>query len=301
MKNLVILIFIGFLFTLIPIKTCGKTNPTQHKPENTITSYTPEVKISAPKPFIQGSSAIIYVKSDNTLIDPVITFNGKTSPLYKISDNQYRGMVAIDAQAKPGGYTVKAKDTSGKLSYSKVLEVYPGHFPIQNIRISGSKASLEATEDELQKVSAAKENVSDLNYWSTRPFTNPTSGCVISVFGLNRYHNGKPTGDYHKGLDIKAPPGNPIVAMAGGKVLIAEPFRLHGKTVAIDHGQGLMSIYIHMNHIDVKQGDVVTQGQKIGTVGSTGFATGPHLHWGVYVNGQATNPQDWIQPARKCW
>ena len=76
---------------------------------------------------------------------------------------------------------------------SKVIEVESGHFPIQNIRISGSKASLEATEEELKKVADAKATVSNKSYWSSKPFVIPTTGCIISPYGRTRYHNGKPT------------------------------------------------------------------------------------------------------------
>lgn len=261
---------------------------------------TPRIDIIKPDKFVQGSSFIVTVQADTVLQNPVLSFNGQTFPLYKQADASYRGVGAVDALQKQGGYTLKLKDDSGKLSYSEVIEVYPGGFPVQNIVIRGSKAGLQATQKELAAIGKAKKNISDTSYWSTLPFIQPTSGCVISVYGLNRYHNGVNTGDYHKGQDIKAPQGNKIVATTAGKILIADSFNLHGKTVAIDHGQGLMSIYIHMSKIDVKEGDMVSAGEKIGEVGSTGFATGPHLHWGLYVYGTPVNPDDWVGRIRRC-
>lgn len=253
-----------------------------------------EVYLDIPKPFKQGSSVIIHVNSKKELITPKISFAGKITTLFKTADTQYLGLGAVDALVKPGGYTLKVYDDGGNLNFTELIEVSPGKFPVQNISISGTKASLEPTQDELDKVDAAKKNVSGVNYWISKPFKVPTKGPVVSVYGLNRYHNGKSTGDYHKGQDIKAPQGAPIVATADGTVLIAEKFRLHGGTVSIDHGQGLMSIYIHMSKIAVKKGDRVTKGQKIGEVGSTGFATGPHLHWGLYVYGIPVNPREWL-------
>jgi murein DD-endopeptidase MepM/ murein hydrolase activator NlpD len=76
---------------------------------------------------------------------------------------------------------------------------------------------------------------------------------------------------------------------------VADGFELHGNTIGIDHGQGVASIYIHLNSISVREGDFVQPGQTIGTVGSTGASTGPHLHWGVYVNGVAVDPGPWRQ------
>lgn len=312
-----LLTFIAFLISLIVLiqpvnsqnvntgltETTGNVNSTQQGKtlDEPITESIIEVSLDKPKVFKQGDSIIIYIKTLKDLIDPKITFDGKTSQLYKISDNKYRGITGIDAIAKPGGYTLKVVDNSGSLNLSEVIEVASAHYPTQNISISGSKASLEATEDELQKVGAAKNTISTKSYWQSKPFMVPTKGCVISVYGLTRYHNGKPTGDFHKGQDIKAPSGTPVYATESGKVLIAEPFRLHGKTVSIDHGQGLMSIYIHLSKIDVKEGDTVKRGQQIGTVGSTGFATGPHLHWGLYVNGVPINPVEWVGAVKKCW
>jgi murein DD-endopeptidase MepM/ murein hydrolase activator NlpD len=106
--------------------------------------------------------------------------------------------------------------------------------------------------------------------------------------------------DYHKGVDLRAPYGAPIHAVTGGIVKIAAPkFRLHGGTVGIDHGQGLSSIYIHMSKVLVKQGQEVHKGDVIGLIGSTGFATGPHLHWGLYAGGVPVNPDQWV-PVKRC-
>lgn len=259
------------------------------------------IKIDMPQYFKQGNSLITYIKTDEVLINPKVSFNGVDSKLYKINDNEYRAISAVDAIVKPGGYTLQASDDTGKLKYSKVIEVHSGKYPIQNIRISSSKTGLEPTEEETRKVTAAKELISETAFWSDRPFATPTSGCMISPYGRTRYHNGKPTGDFHRGLDIKAPSGNAIYATEAGKVIIADDkFVLHGKTVSIDHGQGLMSIYIHMSKVGVKEGDTVKRGDYIGSVGKTGFATGPHLHWGLYINGIPVDPNQWTKPAKYC-
>jgi murein DD-endopeptidase MepM/ murein hydrolase activator NlpD len=131
---------------------------------------------------------------------------------------------------------------------------------------------------------------------------------MTSLFGVTRYHNGKPTGDYHAGIDQRAAAGSPIHAIAAGVVKIVQLYNLRGGTVAVDHGQGLESIYLHMSKFAVKEGDVVERGDVIGFVGATGRATGPHLHWTIYANGEAVNPLQWVHtvscysekaPARK--
>jgi murein DD-endopeptidase MepM/ murein hydrolase activator NlpD len=115
---------------------------------------------------------------------------------------------------------------------------------------------------------------------------------------VRRYYNGEFANDYyHRGVDYAAGTGSPVFAPAAGYVrlvgTVAQGFQLHGNTVGIDHGQGVVSIFIHLSRINVKEGDFVQPGQVIGAVGSTGVATGPHLHWGLYVNNEAIDPVPW--------
>jgi len=254
----------------------------------------------------QGQTIFVNINSKYTLKNPHIVFDNNKIKIFKNKNNTYVGLIGLDAMEKPGNHKILISDDTGKLSERKVINVISGKFPVQNIVISGSKGGLEPTRYELARVQQAKYTLSNFNYWNNPvqtipPFNMPTKGCIISVYGLNRYHNGVPTGDFHKGLDIKAPQGQRINTITAGKVLIARQFRLHGGTVAVDHGQGVVSIYLHMSKINVKEGQMVKANQKIGEVGSTGFATGPHLHWGLYINGIPVNPVDfWVRKVDKC-
>lgn len=112
-------------------------------------------------------------------------------------------------------------------------------------------------------------------------FQWPVPGRISGVYGSQRVLNGKPRSP-HNGVDIAAPSGTPVLASAAGTVaLIHEDMFYSGKTVMIDHGHGLSSVYIHMSKISVKMGQSLGQGDKIGEIGMTGRATGPHLHWGI--------------------
>lgn len=118
----------------------------------------------------------------------------------------------------------------------------------------------------------------------------PTTGPYSSAFGLKRFFNGQARNP-HSGIDIAAPEGKDIIAPAGGTVVLTGDFFFNGQSVFIDHGQGLISMMCHMSRIDVKEGDIVEQGELIGAVGKTGRATGPHLHWTVSLNNARVNPK----------
>jgi murein DD-endopeptidase MepM/ murein hydrolase activator NlpD len=129
-------------------------------------------------------------------------------------------------------------------------------------------------------------------------FMWPVEGRISGVFGSQRILNGKPRAP-HNGVDIAAPRGTPVKTMGDGVVaLINQDMFFTGKTVMIDHGLGLTSVYVHMDTITVKEGDFVTKGMQIGTVGATGRVTGPHLHWGVSWFATHLDPALLVEPQK---
>ncbi len=215
----------------------------------------------------------------------------KIYPKASKTPHEWIGFLSVDPLAKSGPYTVIIKDPQGKTLASTSLEVSPTSFKSQAIQVSKSTAGLQAEAGELERVNALKQLHSGHRYWSfPLQFQKPVPQCMNSPFGVKRIVNGQFTGNYHKGIDQKSPQGQVIVAPEAGKVVIAKSFQLHGGTVGLDHGQGISSIYIHMSQILVKEGMNVQKGQAIGKVGSTGFAAGPHLHWGVFINSIPINP-----------
>lgn len=128
------------------------------------------------------------------------------------------------------------------------------------------------------------------------PFQWPHPGPLSSAFGLRRFFNGEPRAP-HMGLDIVAASGAPIVAPAAGRVALTGDYFFNGRTVIIDHGQGLFSMLCHMSRIDVTAGQTLARGDRVGTVGATGRATGPHLHWTVSLNDVRIDPT-WLLPPR---
>ena len=193
----------------------------------------------------------------------------------------------------PGTYPVEFLAEDGTKLASVSLTIRKTVFPSQNVTLAPQIEALRSTTEEMQTLTAFRDSVSDIKYWQD-PLVPPLPGCVISPFGVKRLHNGKATGEFHMGIDQRGAEGAPIIAVAAGVVKIVQPFNVLGGTVAIDHGQGLETMYLHMSKLNVELGAHVNKGDVIGYVGATGRANGPHLHWVVYVNGVAVNPQQWV-------
>ena len=229
----------------------------------------------------------------------------RTVRLFAESDGSSFGLMPVAVDQAPGNYTLEVLDPHGAAITTAPVQVLDAHFPRQNVTIASSLAELKPSPGETEAVTAFRNTVSEERHWE-EPLEVPVRGCMTSLFGVQRYLNGKPTGSSHAGIDQRSPAGAPIRAIDGGVVKIVREWNLHGRTVAIDHGQGLESIYLHMSKAAATEGMVVKKGDVIGYVGSTGRSTAPHLHWSLYVNGIPANPLDWVKvspcsaaPARK--
>jgi murein DD-endopeptidase MepM/ murein hydrolase activator NlpD len=130
--------------------------------------------------------------------------------------------------------------------------------------------------------------VTPIREWSGQ-FTAPAKAEISAVFGAQRIFNGKTTST-HWGLDFRVPTGTPVAAMNEGTVLLARPLYFEGNFVVLDHGQGLLTLYLHLSEFKVKEGDQVKRGRILGLSGGTGRATGPHLHVEVRWQGTRLDP-----------
>lgn len=196
-----------------------------------------------------------------------------------------RFMIAFDRDAAATA-TLGAELIDGA-RMTKSLTVVPGEWRIENVDASLTanvpSAEFQARRPaEIARIAAARNLNPQSDGWR-QAFIWPAKGRISGLFGSQRIYRGTP-GSYHSGVDVAAPAGAPFVAPADGVVVLAvsdETFTLEGHLLIVDHGMGLSSAFLHCASLAVKQGDAVRQGQVLGTVGATGRATGPHLHWGM--------------------
>ncbi|MBV6625518.1 MAG: M23 family metallopeptidase [Rivularia sp. (in: Bacteria)] len=224
-----------------------------------------------------------------------VTSNGKTYPVFPIAPNQYRAFIPTTPLHKYGRKVIRVSGDGRTRNLA--VWVKNRRFPVQRINLPPGKAGVKATQHELDRVRAFKALVTPQKYWDG-PLLRPNGSRISTIYGVRRYYNGKFAKNYfHRGVDYAGGTNSPVIAPAAGRVAlvgkVSQGFVVHGNIVGIDHGQGVTSIYMHLNRINVKEGDMVKPGQLIGGIGSTGASTGPHLHWGLYVNGQAVDPVPW--------
>ena len=183
------------------------------------------------------------------------------------------------------------------------FEVKDKRYPEQHITLKdSSKVNLASADEEratreIAAIQELKRHWRDTAETET-DFQLPAEGRLASRFGLRRIFNGEARAP-HSGLDVAVPRGTPIKAAAQGKILATGDYFFNGKTVFIDHGNGLISMYCHLDRIDVQSGDQVTQGQRVGLAGSTGRSSGPHLHWSVVLNGTMVDPELFLVAEQK--
>jgi murein DD-endopeptidase MepM/ murein hydrolase activator NlpD len=207
-----------------------------------------------------------------------------------------RFLVGFDRDA-PGQAELVARMADGRL-FTQGFTVAPRAWRLEQVdapfRAGRSDAEFDRLRPgELARIRAARATVTDAAGWRER-FRWPVAGRLSGLFGAQRVYRGGEKGSYHSGADVAAPTGTPVRAPASGVVVLAAdraaPFTLEGNLLMIDHGGGLGSAFLHLSRIDVAVGQHVAAGEVVGAVGSTGRATGPHLHWSLTWAGSRIDP-----------
>lgn len=262
----------------------------QHPPVQA--AYDVSIQPAAPS---QGDTVVIIsTESTHTGSAPTVLINDVAYPTFAIGNGRYRTFLPTSPLHPSGEYIIRVEGPDG--TRNPMVWLSDRSFRTQYINLPPGSSSL-GTDYEFDRVDAFKQILSPEKFWQG-PFLRPSPGRVSSEYGVRRYYNGVFANNYyHRGVDYAAATGTPVIAPAAGRVAlvgrVSDGFELHGNTIGIDHGQGVESIFIHLNSISVREGDFVPAGQVIGTIGSTGASTGPHLHWGLYVSGVAVDPAPW--------
>jgi murein DD-endopeptidase MepM/ murein hydrolase activator NlpD len=206
--------------------------------------------------------------------------------------NAWKAIVGIPLSAKAGTHDLKVKSNGIETNYK--FEVANKDYETQYLTIK-NKRKVNPNEQDMNRIVKEKKLISKAkSHWSENEdislrFIKPTEGPYSSPFGLRRFFNEQPRRP-HSGLDIAAPKGTPIMAPADGVVINTGDYFFNGNTVFIDHGQGLITMYCHMDSISIEEGTAVKTGDVIGNVGLTGRVTGAHLHWSVMLNNVTVDP-----------
>lgn len=278
-------------------------SPSQQSLHSSLSVHISKVELS-PLPAMQGHTSEIRIFTDSAA-----TLNGSLGSnklnFFRDPTGQfYYALQGINAMAQPGLLTL---DLSGQFengdsfSAEQMVLMEAGNFPDEKLSVDQATIDVNTNEAENAQVSQIVAPITPDRLWDSK-FRFPVDGSLddntigfSSGFGNRRsYNNGQYHG-FHGGLDflIVVMSFNAYAA-APGTVVYTGKMEVRGNTLFIDHGQGIYTGYAHLKEVDVKVGDHVNAGQLIGLIGATGRVTGPHLHWDVWVNGNAVDPFDWV-------
>jgi murein DD-endopeptidase MepM/ murein hydrolase activator NlpD len=253
-----------------------------------------------PARLVNGTPVLFRV----TTPKPVRTLSGnwlghEIAFSFDASHKSWFALAGASLETKPGAYPIQlhAETSAGQaISFEKEIRVEHQRYPRVLLKLPG-RYTAPSPEDQRQieqdKETKAEvfKTVSAGREWQGS-FAAPVdvSAGISDVFGVERVFNGS-VQSTHQGLDFRVPGGTPVASVNRGRVILARPLFFEGNCVVIDHGQGLLTLYLHLSNFSVKEGDDVSKGQPIGLSGGTGRATGPHLHLAVRWQGVYLNPQ----------
>jgi len=249
-----------------------------------------------PKVVKQGDACLIKGMKPASLKSMDGEFLGRRFPIALRSDETYEGLVGVDMNTRAGVHLIKVKAPDGSreaYSGSLSVKVEKVDFGIEKLSLPSSMVELDART--LERVNKESERLKTLfqgfreeSLWKGA-FARPVEGEVSATFGVGRIINGQRRSP-HTGIDLQAEEGTPVLACNNGIVVLVDQLFFSGKSVILDHGWGLYSMYFHLSEVEVREGERVRTGSVLGRVGSTGRSTRPHLHWGILINGARVDP-----------
>ncbi len=256
------------------------------------TASEPSVLIS-PKKIVPGGLMVVTVKNAAGTVEG--SFRGKQLH-FNPARNATKAVTGIDLNVEPGTYPLLLTLNGNEVT--RDIVVAKKKYPVQRLTLPENMVILspenEARAERDQRKMAAIWPVDSLRVWSGS-FVDPLPGRPVGTpFGVRRIINKIPKSP-HSGVDITADEGDPVKAPNDGVVILVDDQFYSGNSVVLDHGQGIYTMFFHLSEINVKYGQAVRKGEVIALVGSTGRATGAHLHWGVRVQGAKVDPLELIR------
>ena len=258
-----------------------------------------------PVRLVNGAPVLFQVKAPARLRSLRGTWLGHEISFSLVSASKtWVGLGGVSLETSPGTYPLElsgetsagesaAKAAVRQISFTRKFVILRANYPKTQITVD--RKFTEPSPDQTRQIDEAKKIKQDFlnrvtpeREWAGR-FAAPAVAPISDVFGTQRVFNGK-TQSSHLGLDFRVPSGTPVAAMNAGTVLLARPLYFEGNCVVLDHGQGLLTIYMHLSEFKVKEGEQVARGQEVGLSGGTGRATGPHLHVAVRWQGTYLDP-----------
>jgi murein DD-endopeptidase MepM/ murein hydrolase activator NlpD len=284
-------------FKLLPIAACALflcVLPSSAPAANWTVGAQPTRLVNGAPVLFQVKPPVRLDSLNGTWLQHKISFS------YDSSTRTWFALAGVSLETPAGSYALelagerragKAENTT--LNFTRKFAIGRAKYP--KVELTVERKFTEPSPEQLQQIDGDKKIKQDyLNrvtpdrQWSGK-FTPPADAAISDVFGTERVFNGK-TQSSHLGLDFRVPSGTPVAAMNAGTVLLARPLYFEGNCIVLDHGQGLLSIYMHLSEINVKEGDPVKRGQDIALSGGTGRATGPHLHVAIRWQGMYLDP-----------
>lgn len=219
-------------------------------------------------------------------------------PLLVLGDAAgWTALLGIALDTAPGALGVRVQQADGETVHEVTVQAW--RYTEQQLRVEPRTVDLSAQDLARHQRERAHQQTVMATFSEPWPgqlrMRTPTTGRRSSSFGLRRVFNGQPRSP-HSGMDIAAPTGTPVLAPLPGRVIDVGDYFFNGHTVWLDHGGGLLGMFCHLSAVDVRVGDELASGQRLGRVGATGRVTGPHLHWGVMLNRAMVNPALFLAP-----
>jgi murein DD-endopeptidase MepM/ murein hydrolase activator NlpD len=216
---------------------------------------------------------------------------------YDANKKAWFGFAGASLETKPGAYPLELHaemNTGPALTYKQEIKVQKQRYPrvivlkVPQKFTAPDPEQLRVIDHDKQVKAEAFKSFTPDREWKGE-FQRPVTAEISDVFGVQRVFNGS-VQSTHQGLDFRVPTGTPVSAVNAGTVILARPLYFEGNCIVLDHGQGLLTLYLHLSEFQVKEGDHVAKGQLIALSGGTGRATGPHLHLAVRWQGVYLNP-----------